>query len=305
MPSLVTSVIGGFQGASAAKDASKIQKQGAIDAGNKVDAAVTAVNPGIVAAGDTAATNINGAALSAGSGSTAAAATASGLLDPYRATGDQSTAILRDGTVAGGDFNRTFTADDFKTLDPGFDFRISEAQKALAKSASAHGSLLTGGALKQLDRYSQDYASSEFDKAFQRFETNTNDRFGRLNALSNSGQVAATQSGADTMHGADYSGDKLFNGQALASGYQLNQTNRAADNTLKGAEIGADYLTQGANADAAGHLRSAQAWNGMLNGVGDAGDLLLTGGASGFVNPFSKKSTGTGNMNTSGGGSRS
>jgi hypothetical protein len=45
---------------------------------------------------------------------------------------------------------------------PGFQFRLGEGLKALERSAAARGTLLTGGTLKGLQRYAQDYASGEY-----------------------------------------------------------------------------------------------------------------------------------------------
>lgn len=45
---------------------------------------------------------------------------------------------------------------------PGYQFRLGEGLKALERSAAARGTLLTGGTLKGLERYAQDYASNEY-----------------------------------------------------------------------------------------------------------------------------------------------
>jgi hypothetical protein len=45
---------------------------------------------------------------------------------------------------------------------PGYQFRLAEGAKALQRSAAARGTLLTGGTLKGLERYAQDYASGEY-----------------------------------------------------------------------------------------------------------------------------------------------
>lgn len=52
--------------------------------------------------------------------------------------------------------------------DPGFQFRIEQGQKALQGAAASKGSLLSGGTLKALDRYTEDYASGEFGNVYNR-----------------------------------------------------------------------------------------------------------------------------------------
>jgi hypothetical protein len=50
---------------------------------------------------------------------------------------------------------------------PGYQFRLGEGLKALERSAAARGTLLTGGTLKGLARYGQDYASNEYANRVQ------------------------------------------------------------------------------------------------------------------------------------------
>lgn len=52
--------------------------------------------------------------------------------------------------------------------DPGYQFRLTEGQKALESSAAKRGGLLSGGTGKALQRYGQDLASQEYEKAYSR-----------------------------------------------------------------------------------------------------------------------------------------
>jgi len=52
--------------------------------------------------------------------------------------------------------------------DPNYQFRSAEGEKAIQRSAAAHGTLLSGGTLKSLERYRQGVASEEAGKAFDR-----------------------------------------------------------------------------------------------------------------------------------------
>jgi hypothetical protein len=53
-------------------------------------------------------------------------------------------------------------------MDPGYGFRLSEGQKALDRQAAARGGLISGGALRAAQRYGQDFASNEFNNAYNR-----------------------------------------------------------------------------------------------------------------------------------------
>ena len=93
-----------------------------------------------------------------------------------------------------GSLDRNFSAGDFYT-DPGYDFRLSEGAKALERSASARGGLFSGGTLKALTRYNQDFASQEYGNAFNRFQENRRTRYNQLAGIAGLGQQTATNLG--------------------------------------------------------------------------------------------------------------
>jgi hypothetical protein len=70
--------------------------------------------------------------------------------------------------------------------DPSYQFRLKEGEKALEASASARGTLRTGGTLKDISNYASDYASSEYDKIYGRkfneFQTGYQNALGAYNA---------------------------------------------------------------------------------------------------------------------------
>jgi hypothetical protein len=104
--------------------------------------------------------------------------------------------MKRDANGGGGADNgygslmKDFTNADF-IKDPGYQFRMDEGKKAVEGSAAARGGLLSGAALKAMDRYSQGYASNEFSNAFNRDTTNKNNRFQRLSGVVDTGARAA------------------------------------------------------------------------------------------------------------------
>lgn len=71
----------------------------------------------------------------------------------------------------GGDYVNPTQAD--LEASPGYAARLNEGLKARERSAAAQGTVLNGGTLKALDRYSQDYASNEY----QTLRSNTYDAY--------------------------------------------------------------------------------------------------------------------------------
>lgn len=61
-----------------------------------------------------------------------------------------------------------FTGKVDLTQDPGYQFRLSEGLKALDRTASARGGLLSGGALKAAAQYGQEMGSQEYGNAYSR-----------------------------------------------------------------------------------------------------------------------------------------
>ncbi len=122
--------------------------------------------------------------------------------------------------------------------DPGYQFRLSEGQKALERSAAARGGLISGAATKAATRYGQDMASNEYTNAFNRYQAERQARLGPLQSLTGMGQTTAN---------------------TLGAAGQTNATN-----------IG-NYGIQGANATAEGYMGAANArasgYMGMANAV--------------------------------------
>lgn len=73
-----------------------------------------------------------------------------------------------------------FSMDDFKK-DPGYAFRESEGRKNLERSAAARGGFGGGATMKALARYGQNFASNEYDKAYNRFNQDYSNSYNRYN----------------------------------------------------------------------------------------------------------------------------
>lgn len=188
------SVIGGAVSASAAKKASKAQVQAANDA----NAAQLAMFNKQVE-----------------------------LQEPFRQGGltaqqqiMQLLGIGGDPNAAGyGSLAKPFGMEDFKA-DPGYQFRMDEAQRALERSAAARGMLLSGSTLKGIERFGQDLASQEYQNAFNRYQIERGARLNPLQSLMGSGQSATnTMTSAAGNYGQAQANNLMSAGQARASGY--------------------------------------------------------------------------------------
>ena len=144
-----------------------------------------------------------------------------------------------------------FGMDQFQQ-DPGYQFRLSEGLKALDRQAAARGGLISGAALKAAGRYGQDYASNEYQNAFNRYQTERAAQLQPLQSLAGVGQTTAQQIGqAGTQMASNVGEAQAAAAQARASGYT------GAANALTGS------LNTGLNAYL-GYSQN-QAQNALLN----------------------------------------
>lgn len=158
-------------------------------------------------------------------------------LQPWRDAGGGALKQLTEGTTgANADFNRYFKASDM-TTDAGYQFRMSEAQKAIERSAASRGNLLGGATAKALTKYSQGVASDEYQNAYNRFNNDRSQRFNRLSSLAGIGQTASNQlgqAGQNFANASSQNAQMVGNAQsanAMATGNAINSALGTGVNT--------------------------------------------------------------------------
>jgi hypothetical protein len=123
---------------------------------------------------------------------------------------------------------------------PGYQFRLQQGEQGLNRTAAAQGGLLSGAAAKAMDRYNQDFASNEYQNAWQRaqaaygaaFARNQGNRqltYNMLSGQGTQGMQAANTMGGNAMQagqlGAQISGDYGNNSATLALAQGQNNAN--------------------------------------------------------------------------------
>lgn len=112
--------------------------------------------------------------------------------------------------------------------DPGYQWRMQEGANALQGSAAARGGLLSGAAMKAMERYGQEYGSEEYQKAFNRFNSDQQNIYNRLAGISGTGQQQMNTQGALQSNSLSAMNDARMNAAnaaaagaaARTSGYQ-------------------------------------------------------------------------------------
>jgi len=128
-----------------------------------------------------------------------------------------------------------FTGADLAT-EPGYQFRLSEGVNALNKQAAARGGLMSGAALKEAARYGQDYASGEYQNAYNRYWNQRNQLLNPLQSLLGQAQTSAGTIGQAGQNYATQAGQNMMGAaNARASGYVggANALNQALGSAYK------------------------------------------------------------------------
>jgi len=145
-----------------------------------------------------------------------------------------------------------FTGEDLLN-EPGYQFGLNEGRRTVDQSAAARGSLFSGKTLRDLVQFGQDYGGTKYGEAFNRDAANKNRKFSMLSSLSGGGASAASD---------------------------LGQAGMTSASNIAG------LLTGAGNAQAAGIMGSANAWQ---NAIGTGTNALLT---QRYINQLARPSTG-------------
>lgn len=118
---------------------------------------------------------------------------------PYREAGSAAIGSLSDMLKPGYDY----------TTSPGYQFRMDEGNRAIEGSAAARGLLHSGGAVKDMLRFSQGLAADDFQQSFNR----------TASVAQGGQQVASTLGGLGANSANGISSLLTQAGNARASGY--------------------------------------------------------------------------------------
>lgn len=166
-------------------------------------------------------------------------------------------------------------------LDPGFQFRLDQAQKMIENSAAAKGAVLGSGTLKALDEYSQGLASSEYSNAWNRALQKYNTDVGAQTTNYN----AAVQAALDEFNAGNINQSQLF--QRLSSfasgalpaaqtlvGIQSGYADKSGNIGMGTAANIGNLITGAGNAQAAGTIGSNNAWQNALGQISNIGQRV-------------------------------
>jgi hypothetical protein len=147
---------------------------------------------------------------------------------PFYQAGVNALPGYLQGIGQGGDLVRGFTQADYQA-DPGYQFRLSEGQRALAHSAGGRGGLVSGTSLKAMQDYAQNSASAEYNNAYNRYRDTQSLRRNALAGVVGFAPTALSSMGAAGSNYAAGAGPQMYQqgvntGNAMIAGNQANQS---------------------------------------------------------------------------------
>lgn len=288
----------GVQNSAAQSNADAIQAATGV-ANAPITQAAADAGAGATQAAATGASNVTGTAATGGSNVTAAAGTANANLNPYATAGSTAAGQLQQVAANG---NQQPTLDQLQ-ISPAYQFQLQQGLDALNRSAAAQGGAISGGNVKSTQAYAQGMAGTAYQNAFQDFETAQQNNVANLQGIANSGQVASTTQGNNTMNAAQYGATTANTAATTAAGLDTNAaqyagtlnttaaTNTGA-NTINGANNAAQYRQLGANDTAAGIIGKSKLITGGVDAIGSGiTDAALGYATGGFAAPAAAPAT--------------
>lgn len=190
----------------------------------------------------------------------------------YQAAGQSGLNALQTALAPGGSLTNQFSFDPSQIANnPDYQFQLQQGTQAVNRAAAAQGTLKSGGTLKALTQYSQGLASNEIGQAYNQalntFNTNRSAALGNLQLPLSLGQYGNSQ-----QQNALQNYSQLFNANTVNSAVQSGNWG------LQGTQLVGNALTGAANAQAAGTIGAANAWQHAIGPVTNALTSLATGG---------------------------
>lgn len=167
----------------------------------------------------------------------------------------------------------TAAYDPSKLMDsPGYQFGLSEGQKALERSLAARGAGGGGAAMKAALRFGTDYGTSKLNDAFSRDQTSKQQIYNQLMGLTGIGQASANNTAAAGQQYAAQGGAALIGAGNAQAASQIAQGNIWGNLLNQGASM-YERRQQGGGA-------GGSSFGATPNAIGYG-----TGGTSGYIVP--------------------
>jgi hypothetical protein len=281
MPSIITGIIGGVQGASAAHNAANAQVNGYGQAASDLWQQVAAANPTLSNAAGYWGDAVKSTASTAATGMDNAMWGGNMQLSPYTSAGSTASNNLSNLTTAGFNFNPSNLENT-----PGYQFTLQQGEKQLDNSMASRGMYGSGEALMAGTNYAEGLAQNTYQNAFNNALSTYNTNVNSLLPQASMGLTAGNQVANNLMAAARYNGDINLTGTQYAGNMNMGAANNIASNLTNFGVYQANTAANSGAAIANGDLNAANAWNGTLSSIGSGlTPLAMAGFGAGGWSP--------------------
>ncbi|MDQ0571478.1 hypothetical protein QFZ42_003312 [Variovorax paradoxus] len=194
----------------------------------------------------------------------------------------------------------SFTGENLAS-DPGYKFGLDQGTQGIERGQASRGNFLSGGAMKELSRFNEDYAGTKFNDAYNRnlstYSTNLNRRQNEWNT-----NLGAYNQNRNTIYNFLTGQSQIGQNSAVQVGAAGNQAATTMGNNVMaagnanaaGQVASSNALVSGANSianafNSSSNPNSAVGWNNLLARQG--------GGYSGYTG-YTGATDSIGDMNT-------
>jgi hypothetical protein len=167
--------------------------------------------------------------------------TAQGNLNPYIQAGatelpQYQNSVNNYTQAANPTVSNTFNESNWQ--DPGYAFRVDQANQAIEGSTASKGMTLGSGALKSLQTRGQDMASQEYQNAYDRYNTDANRQFNQNQQIytNNMGYQNQNIANQGNLVNAGYTASNALNGVGENTATQLNGLYTGLGNMAAGSQ---------------------------------------------------------------------
>lgn len=187
----------------------------------------------------------------------------------------------------------SFTGKDLAS-DPGYKFGLDQGTQGIERGQASRGNFLSGGAMKELARFNEDYAGTKFDNAFNRslstYGTNLNRRQNEWNT-----NLGAYNQNRNTIYNFLTGQSTMGQNSAAQVGTNNQQTANAVGNNIMGAgNVQAAAQVAGSNALASGINGAVNSYNANNTNSAAGWNSLISSGGSPYGGSSTSVSTGGG-----------
>ena len=148
------------------------------------------------------------------------------------------------GSAGYGTLGQSFTGANLAS-EPGYQFGLQQGQQGLDNGASARGGYYSGAQLKAASRYNNDYASTKYTDAYNRYNNDQTTQFNRLSGISGTGQQATNNIGAQGANMAATNGNIMTQNAYNNGQNTMGAANARASGYMAGGNALQNALNQG------------------------------------------------------------